>query len=157
MVQYIHFFFSCRHCAENFALKVQSLGYIPTTPQDSILWLWQIHNMANNLLKGRGLNYICVKGLALEVTFPSRFLLFFSRRSDGRSRAPQDYLAVCRELSPLPRPALWPGRGNPRPGGAVEREGDGGLPHQGVQKGKRRPQQRQNHIGAERLTISELM
>lgn len=52
MVNYIHHFFSCRPCAENFSSKVTQLGFLPTTPQDSILWLWQIHNMANIILKG---------------------------------------------------------------------------------------------------------
>ena len=52
MVNYIRFFFSCRHCADNFAVKVNSLGYLPATPQDSVMWLWQIHNMANSKLKG---------------------------------------------------------------------------------------------------------
>ncbi len=52
MVGYVHHFFSCRHCAKNFALKVQTLGFLPATPKDSMLWLWQIHNMANEKLKG---------------------------------------------------------------------------------------------------------
>jgi hypothetical protein len=52
MVGYIHHFFSCRHCADNFAAKINHLGFLPTTPNDSIMWLWQIHNMANQVLKG---------------------------------------------------------------------------------------------------------
>ncbi len=52
MVNYIYYFFSCRHCANNFSNKVNALGFLPSTPQDSIMWLWQIHNMANMLLKG---------------------------------------------------------------------------------------------------------
>ena len=53
MVNYVHYFFSCRHCAENFRLKVETLGgFLPNTPRDSILWLWQIHNMANVKLRG---------------------------------------------------------------------------------------------------------
>jgi thiol oxidase len=52
MVAYIHHFFSCRPCAENFAAKVNHLGFLPSTPHDSIMWLWQIHNMANQVLKG---------------------------------------------------------------------------------------------------------
>ena len=54
MVNYVHYFFSCRHCAENFRLKVETLGgFLPNTPRDSILWLWQIHNMANVKLRGK--------------------------------------------------------------------------------------------------------
>ena len=53
MVGYIHHFFSCRHCAANFKMKVQTLGFLPNTRKDSILWLWQVHNMANEKLKGR--------------------------------------------------------------------------------------------------------
>ena len=52
MVNYIYYFFSCRHCAENFHSKVNTLGFLPSTPAHSILWLWQIHNMANMKLKG---------------------------------------------------------------------------------------------------------
>jgi thiol oxidase len=52
MVNYIYYFFSCRHCADNFSVKVNSLGFLPSTPRDSILWLWQIHNLANAKLKG---------------------------------------------------------------------------------------------------------
>ena len=52
MVGYVHHFFSCRHCADNFKHKVNSLGFLPVTPRDSIVWLWQIHNKANALLKG---------------------------------------------------------------------------------------------------------
>eukprot|EP00095_Tigriopus_kingsejongensis_P002549 maker-scaffold309_size213625-snap-gene-0.17 protein:Tk02549 transcript:maker-scaffold309_size213625-snap-gene-0.17-mRNA-1 annotation:"sulfhydryl oxidase 2" len=52
MTSYIHHFFSCRHCAQHFAHKVQTLGRLPKSPQDSIIWIWQIHNMANAKLKG---------------------------------------------------------------------------------------------------------
>lgn len=53
MVNYIYYFFSCRHCADNFRTKVAKMGFLPSNPRDSILWLWQIHNMANVLLKGK--------------------------------------------------------------------------------------------------------
>merc|ERR1719225_212406 len=52
MVNYVYYFFSCRHCADNFRKKVNRLGFLPVNPRDSILWLWQIHNMANAKLKG---------------------------------------------------------------------------------------------------------
>eukprot|EP00094_Tigriopus_californicus_P008492 TCALIF_08184-PA protein Name:"Similar to QSOX2 Sulfhydryl oxidase 2 (Homo sapiens)" AED:0.12 eAED:0.12 QI:296/0.8/0.83/1/1/0.83/6/0/505 len=52
MVSYIHYFFSCRHCAENFASKVRSIGALPSTPTGAILWLWKIHNMGNKKLAG---------------------------------------------------------------------------------------------------------
>lgn len=53
MVNYIYYFFSCRHCADNFRTKVNKLGFLPSNPRDSVLWLWQIHNMANVLLAGK--------------------------------------------------------------------------------------------------------
>ena len=53
MVNYVYYFFSCRHCADNFRKKVNRLGFLPVNPRDSILWLWQIHNMANAKLKGK--------------------------------------------------------------------------------------------------------
>ena len=53
MVNYINHFFSCRPCAEHFAQKVGYLGPLPANPQDSIMWLWQFHNMANQGLKGK--------------------------------------------------------------------------------------------------------
>ena len=52
IINYVFYFFSCRHCAENFNLKVQNMGFLPSKPSHSILWLWQIHNMANIKLKG---------------------------------------------------------------------------------------------------------
>merc|ERR1719362_2852899 len=52
MVNYVYYFFSCRHCADNFRKKVNMMGFLPSSPRDSILWLWQIHNMANAKLKG---------------------------------------------------------------------------------------------------------
>ena len=53
MVNYVYYFFSCRHCADNFRRKVNIMGFLPSNPRDSILWLWQIHNMANVKLKGK--------------------------------------------------------------------------------------------------------
>ena len=55
MVNYIYYFFSCRHCADNFRQKVNTLGFLPSNPRDSVIWLWQIHNMANKKLRGRSL------------------------------------------------------------------------------------------------------
>ena len=63
MIGYIHHFFSCRPCAENFATKVNQLGFLPTTPNASILWLWQIHNKANVILKGKVLWHFLLSGL----------------------------------------------------------------------------------------------
>lgn len=37
------------HCAP----KVNTLGFLPSNPRDSVVWLWQIHNMANVKLKGK--------------------------------------------------------------------------------------------------------
>ena len=69
MVNYVHYFFSCRHCAENFRLKVETLGgFLPNTPRDSILWLWQIHNMANVKLRGNKTRCFLVPALLLFFT-----------------------------------------------------------------------------------------
>ena len=52
MINYIRDFFSCRDCSENFNSHVASIGYLPRTPDQSLLWLWTIHNTANVLLSG---------------------------------------------------------------------------------------------------------
>jgi hypothetical protein len=52
IVGYVKHFFSCRHCAENFAHKVQDMGDLPATAADAVIWLWKIHNKANVNLKG---------------------------------------------------------------------------------------------------------
>ena len=56
MIDYVYYFFTCRHCAENFRNKVHNLGFLPSNNRDSILWLWQIHNMANVKLQGKFLH-----------------------------------------------------------------------------------------------------
>jgi len=54
MVDYIKHFFGCRHCAEHF-LKVAEEGKAVLkevkTDEDSIIWLWRAHNLANLRLK----------------------------------------------------------------------------------------------------------
>lgn len=54
MVDYIRYFFGCRHCAEHF-LKVAEDGravqHEVKNVEDSILWLWRAHNLANLRLK----------------------------------------------------------------------------------------------------------
>ena len=52
MINYIRDFFGCRDCAENFHNHVASIGYLPHNPDQSLLWLWTIHNTANVLLAG---------------------------------------------------------------------------------------------------------
>merc|ERR1712080_557990 len=52
MIGYIAQFFSCRDCALHFSNHVSSLGFLPTTADQSILWLWTIHNKANSALSG---------------------------------------------------------------------------------------------------------
>ena len=54
IVGYVSQIFSCRHCAQNFLHKVESInqGNLPTSSFHTMLWLWQIHNMANALLSG---------------------------------------------------------------------------------------------------------
>ena len=46
-------FFACRHCAENFLHKVEEMGSeLPESAAEAMIWLWKIHNKANDLLKG---------------------------------------------------------------------------------------------------------
>ena len=52
MIGYITDFFSCRDCAEHFTSHVSQLGSLPDQADQSILWLWTIHNMANLMLAG---------------------------------------------------------------------------------------------------------
>ena len=54
IVDYVQNFFQCRHCATNFQMKVRSIrqGILPISAKDTMLWLWQIHNMANVKLSG---------------------------------------------------------------------------------------------------------
>jgi len=52
MIGYVAEFFSCRDCARHFSSHVSSLGFLPTTQDQSILWLWTLHNMANRKLAG---------------------------------------------------------------------------------------------------------
>ena len=59
IVDYVHHFFTCRHCAEHFATEVEKAkkqlqhnASLPMWPSDTVFWLWKIHNMANLRLKG---------------------------------------------------------------------------------------------------------
>jgi len=52
MIGYVSQYFSCRECALHFANHVSSLGFLPTNPDQTILWLWTIHNIANRNLAG---------------------------------------------------------------------------------------------------------
>ena len=52
MEGYISNFFSCRDCAEHFANHVSQLGSLPSTGDQSIIWLWRVHNTANLMLAG---------------------------------------------------------------------------------------------------------
>ena len=52
MIGYISKFFSCRECADHFGRHVSELGYLPHTGDQSIIWLWTIHNKANLMLEG---------------------------------------------------------------------------------------------------------
>jgi thiol oxidase len=60
IVDYVQNFFQCRHCAKNFQMKVRSIkqGALPEKAKDTMMWLWQIHNMANIKLTGID-NVIC--------------------------------------------------------------------------------------------------
>ena len=70
---YVHHFFTCRHCAEHFAQEVaksSSSSYNTTTlpmwPSDTVFWMWRLHNMANLRLKG-------IKSLIENVYYALRF------------------------------------------------------------------------------------
>ena len=70
---YVHHFFTCRHCAEHFAQEVarsSSSSYNTTTlpmwPSDTVFWMWRLHNMANLRLKG-------IKSLIENVSYALRF------------------------------------------------------------------------------------
>ena len=52
MVGYIRDFFSCQDCAEHFSSHVNKLEALPKTAEQSVLWLWKVHNMANSMLAG---------------------------------------------------------------------------------------------------------
>ena len=68
IVDYIQNFFQCRHCAKNFQHKVRSIkqGVLPVKSKDTMMWLWQIHNMANVKLAGMCIDY-CIKKLPFYV------------------------------------------------------------------------------------------
>ena len=51
MINYIRDFFGCRDCAENFSRHVASIS-LPQNADQSLIWLWSIHNMANVELAG---------------------------------------------------------------------------------------------------------
>jgi len=52
MISYISTFFSCRECAQHFNEHIREVGHLPHTGDQSILWVWTIHNMANKMLAG---------------------------------------------------------------------------------------------------------
>ncbi|XP_038045345.1 sulfhydryl oxidase 1-like [Patiria miniata] len=52
MKGYIHYFFGCRACSENFAKESVHLESSVSTLDDSVLWLWQVHNSVNKRLAG---------------------------------------------------------------------------------------------------------
>ena len=56
---YVHHFFTCRHCADHFAEEVaksnnpsNKINNLPMWPSDTVFWMWRLHNMANLRLKG---------------------------------------------------------------------------------------------------------
>ena len=53
IVSYMSHFFSCGSCRKNFFKKVEEVGDLPSSPDESLLWLWTIHNMANKALTGK--------------------------------------------------------------------------------------------------------
>ena len=94
MINYIRDFFSCRDCSENFNSHVASIGYLPRNPDQSLLWLWTIHNTANVLLSGD----------PTEVTF---IRLMSSLHYSSGSSSSQDSLAQPGQLPSLPEKWIW--------------------------------------------------
>ena len=52
IIGYVREFFSCRSCADHFSDHISQLGYLPHTGDQSILWLWTIHNIVNHNIAG---------------------------------------------------------------------------------------------------------
>ena len=59
IADYVHHFFTCRHCADHFGEEVQKTkvqsqnnNTFPVWPSDAVFWMWKLHNMANIRLKG---------------------------------------------------------------------------------------------------------
>lgn len=50
---YVSNFFLCTDCAAHFATEVGNEGPLPTRTDETILWLWRIHNKANMRLRGK--------------------------------------------------------------------------------------------------------
>ena len=101
MVNYIYYFFSCRHCAENFRHKVNSLGFLPATSRDSILWLWQIHNMANKNLKGTvkgGKSYLRDENGHLSLVHLLIGLFLVQRKKFETNEASENVVCLHRQL-----------------------------------------------------------
>merc|ERR1711953_1133803 len=94
MINYIRDFFSCRDCSENFNSHVASIGYLPRNPDQSLLWLWTIHNTANVLLSGD----------PTEVTF---IRLMSSLHYSSGSSSSEDSLAQPGQLPGLPEKWIW--------------------------------------------------
>ena len=70
---YVHHFFTCRHCAEHFAQEVaksssssHNTTTLPMWPSDTVFWMWRLHNMANLRLKG-------IQSLIKIVSYALRF------------------------------------------------------------------------------------
>ena len=89
IVDYVHYFFTCRHCAEHFATevernKVQSNANVtfPMWPSDTVFWMWKLHNMANLRLKGtltRRLNiHLKDKKIKGDYLYSITFLRFYA-------------------------------------------------------------------------------
>ena len=58
---YIRDFFTCRHCANNFAneTKHNELDSVSNDdPYRAVIWLWQIHNLVNVRLSGERISFL---------------------------------------------------------------------------------------------------
>ena len=82
IISYVREFFSCRSCADHFSAHISQLGYLPHTGDQSILWLWTIHNIVNHQLVGDTTE----DPTRPKIQWPSRQHCPACRGSNNRSR-----------------------------------------------------------------------
>ena len=50
---YVQEYFTCRHCADNFANETNHLTIFEGRKDRAVIWLWAIHNLVNARLSGK--------------------------------------------------------------------------------------------------------
>ena len=139
IVSYMSHFFSCGSCRKNFFKKVQEVGDLPSDSDQSLLWLWTIHNMANKALHGKATE---VSWKAMDWTGVILCRTPGSRRSSGLMRrtvplaggmARGEYFILdFRIYFPLDQQAE-------AHGGLVQRAGGAEVHKEDLQHGEHRP------------------